>query len=74
MRKSHILQIDRGKAVIKARIQCITLHISQLDGDKMGIKGEFHTRAGDKVTLDDVVSLLTIMVCIGFLLFIERFL
>ena len=40
----------------------------------MGIKDEFHTRAGDKVTLDDVVSLLTIMVCIGFLLFIERFL
>ena len=49
-------------------------HILQIKVDKMGIKDDFHTRAGDKITLDDVVSLLTIMVCIGFLLFIERFL
>ena len=49
-------------------------HILQIKVDKMGIKDEFHTRAGDKITLDDVVSLLTIMVCTGFLLFIERFL
>ena len=38
----------------------------------MGIKDEFHTRAGDKITLDDVLSLVIFMVCIGFLLFIER--
>ena len=49
-------------------------HILQIKVDKMGIKDEFHTRAGDKVTLDDVLSLAIIMVCIGFLLFIERFL
>ena len=40
----------------------------------MGIKDEFHTRARDTITLDDVLSLVLIMVFIGFLLFIERFL
>ena len=40
----------------------------------MSIKDEFCTREGDKITLDDVLSLTVIIGFIGFLLFIERFL
>lgn len=44
------------------------------EGDKMSIKGEFCTRARDKVSFEDVVCLVLIVSFIGFLLFIERFL
>jgi hypothetical protein len=39
----------------------------------MDVKDEFCTREGDKITLDDVLSLTVILGFIGFLLFIERF-